>query len=89
VQDGERARIGVDRHAKRLRHAVSGDVTVGRSDPAGGEDVAPELVKCVDDRDTTHNSCDQDGRSPEPWPEKCVTLYGESHGADDFDTFCR
>ena len=37
VQDGERARIAVNRHAERLRHAVGGDVTVGRSDPAGGD----------------------------------------------------
>jgi hypothetical protein len=29
-----RARIGVDRHTERLRHAVGGDVTVGRPDPA-------------------------------------------------------
>jgi hypothetical protein len=32
------ARIAVDRHTERLRHAVGGDVTVGRPDPAGGED---------------------------------------------------
>ena len=38
VQDGEGARIAVDRHTERLRHAVGGDVTVGRPDPAGGED---------------------------------------------------
>ena len=31
VQDGERARIGVNRHAERLRHAGGGDVIVGRS----------------------------------------------------------
>ena len=31
VQDGERARIAVDRHTERLRHAVGGNVTVGRS----------------------------------------------------------
>ena len=52
VQDGERARIALDRHAKRLRHAVNRDVTVGRRDPAGGEDIGaatPELVECVDD----------------------------------------
>jgi signal transduction histidine kinase len=40
VQDGERARIGVDRHTERLRHAGGGDVTDGRPDPAGGEDIA-------------------------------------------------
>src|SRR5262249_10935849 len=43
----------VDRHTERLRHAVGGDVTVGRSDPAGGEDIGaamPERVECVDDR---------------------------------------
>jgi hypothetical protein len=28
VQDGERARFAVDRHAERLRHAVGADVTV-------------------------------------------------------------
>jgi hypothetical protein len=39
VQDGERARIGIDRHAERLRQAVGGDVTVGRPDPTAGEDV--------------------------------------------------
>jgi hypothetical protein len=39
VQDGERARIGVDRHTERLRHAGGGDVTDGRPDPAGGEDI--------------------------------------------------
>jgi hypothetical protein len=53
VQDGERARIGVDRHTERLRHAVGGDVTVGRPDPAGGEDIGvamPERIDCVDDR---------------------------------------
>ena len=33
VQDGERARIAVDRHTERLRHAVGGDVTVGRPNP--------------------------------------------------------
>src|SRR5262249_18164027 len=35
VQDGERVRIGVDRNAERLRHAVGGDVTVGR--PGDGD----------------------------------------------------
>src|SRR5215813_8502475 len=35
VQDGERVRVGVDRHTERLRNAVGGDVTVGRPDPAG------------------------------------------------------
>ena len=39
VQNGERARIGVTRHAECLRHAVGGDVTVGWSDPAGGKDI--------------------------------------------------
>jgi hypothetical protein len=53
VQDGERARIAVDRHTERLGHAVGRDVTVGRSDPAGGEDIAvamPERIECVDNR---------------------------------------
>ena len=53
VQDGERARIGVDRNTKRLRHAVGGDVTVGRPDTAGGEDIGvamPERIECIDDR---------------------------------------
>ena len=53
VQDGERARIGVDRHTERLRHAVGGDVTVGGPDPAGGEDIGvamPERIECIDDR---------------------------------------
>jgi hypothetical protein len=31
VQDGERARIGVDRHTERLCHAVGGDVTLSAS----------------------------------------------------------
>ena len=44
---------------------------------------------CVDDRDTTHNSCDQDGRSANHGRKNAVTLYGESQGAGDFDTFCR
>jgi len=35
VQDGERARIAVDRHTERLRHAVGSDVTVGRPNPTG------------------------------------------------------
>src|SRR6516162_8804824 len=42
----------VDRHTERLRHAVGGDVTVGRPDPAGGEDIGatmPERIECVDD----------------------------------------
>jgi hypothetical protein len=50
---GERARIAVNRHTERLRHAVGGDVTVGRPDPAGGEDIGvatPERIECVDDR---------------------------------------
>src|SRR5262245_29164027 len=49
---GERARIGVDRHTERLRHAVGGDVSVGRPDPAGGEDIGPamaERIEGVDD----------------------------------------
>jgi len=53
VQDGERARIGVDRHTERLRHAVGSDVTVGRPDSAGGEDIGvamPERIECVDNR---------------------------------------
>jgi hypothetical protein len=53
VQDGERARIAVDRHTECLGHAIGGDVTVGRSDPASGEDIAvamPERIECVDDR---------------------------------------
>ncbi len=53
MQDGERARIAVDRHTERLRHAVGSDVTVGRPDSAGGEniDVAmPERIECIDDR---------------------------------------
>ena len=33
VQDGERARIGVDRHAECLPHAVGGNVAVGRPIP--------------------------------------------------------
>jgi len=33
-QDGERARIAVDRHTERLRHAIGSDVTVRRPDPA-------------------------------------------------------
>ena len=39
VQDGECARIGIDRHTERLRHALVGDVTVGRPNPAWGEDI--------------------------------------------------
>ena len=53
VQDGEGARIGIDRHTERLRHAVGGDVTVGRPDPTGGEDIGaamPQRIECVDDR---------------------------------------
>jgi hypothetical protein len=53
IKDLERARIAVDRHTERLRHAVGGDVTVGRPDPAGGEDIGvamPERIECVDDR---------------------------------------
>jgi hypothetical protein len=49
----KRARIGIDRHSERLGHAVSGDVTVGRPDPASGEDIGaamPERIDCVDDR---------------------------------------
>ena len=34
IKDLERARIPVDRHTERLRHAV-GVVTVGRPDPTG------------------------------------------------------
>src|SRR5262249_58919236 len=52
-EDGERARIAVDRHTARRRHAVGGDVTVGRPNPAGGEDICvamPERIECVDDR---------------------------------------
>jgi hypothetical protein len=48
VQDGERARIAIDRHI-RLCHAVSADVTVGRPDPAGGEDIGAAL-SVVDER---------------------------------------
>ena len=47
------ARIAVDRHTEHLRHAIGGDVTVGRPDPAGGEDICvamPELIECVEDR---------------------------------------
>jgi hypothetical protein len=33
VQNGERARIAVDRHAERLRHALRGNVTMGRPIP--------------------------------------------------------
>ena len=36
-----------------FRHAVGGDVTVGRPDPAGGEDIGaamPQRIECVDDR---------------------------------------
>ena len=50
AQDGERARIAVDRHTERLRHAVGGDVALGR--PTGGEDIdaaTPERIDCVDD----------------------------------------
>jgi len=53
VQDGERARIGVDQNTKRLGHAIGGDVTVGRPDPAGGEDIGearPERIESIDDR---------------------------------------
>jgi hypothetical protein len=53
AQDGERARIGVDRQTERLRRAVGGDVTVGRSDPAGGEDIGvamAERIEGADDR---------------------------------------
>jgi hypothetical protein len=53
VQDGERARIDVDRHPKRLGDAVGGDVIMGRPDPAGGENIGaamPERIECVDDR---------------------------------------
>src|SRR6516225_9350409 len=32
-----------------FRHAIGGDVTVGRPDPAGGED-RPERIECIDDR---------------------------------------
>src|SRR5262249_90557 len=38
---------------ERLRHAVGGDVTVGRPDPAGGDDInvaMPERLEFVDDR---------------------------------------
>ena len=54
MQYGERARIAVNRHTERLRHAVGGDVTVGRPGTlAGGEDIGvatPERIECVDDR---------------------------------------
>src|SRR5262245_16287583 len=43
----------VDRHTERLRHAVGSDVTVGRPDSAGGEDIGvamPERIECIDDR---------------------------------------
>ena len=50
VRYGERARIAVNRHTERLRHAVGGDVTVGRPDPGGGDDIGtPERIECVDD----------------------------------------
>src|SRR5262249_8896291 len=92
VKNGERARIAIDRHTECFRHAAGGDVAVRWPDPAGGEDIGvamPERVECIDDRDTTHNSCDQNGRSPSHGWKNAVTLYGGSHGADDFDTFCR
>jgi len=47
VQDGERARIGVNRHTERLPHAVGGDVTVGRPDPASGEDIGAAMPERV------------------------------------------
>ena len=53
VQDGDRARISIDRHTECLRHAVGGNVTVGRPNPARGEDidiVMPQRIECVDDR---------------------------------------
>src|SRR5262249_24605297 len=43
----------VDRHTEGLRHAVGGDVTVGRPDPASGEDIGaamPQRIECIDDR---------------------------------------
>src|SRR5262249_29616133 len=46
VQDDECARIAIDWHTERLRHAVGGDVTVGRPDPALGEDIGA----AIDDR---------------------------------------
>ena len=47
MQDGERARIGVDRHTERLRHAVGGDVTVSRPDPASGEDIGVAMPERI------------------------------------------
>jgi hypothetical protein len=53
VQDGESARIGVDRHPECLGDAAGGDVTMGRPDPASSEDIGaamPERIECVDNR---------------------------------------
>jgi hypothetical protein len=48
-----RARIDVDRHSKRLGHAVSGYVVIGRPNAASGEDIGvamPERIDRVNDR---------------------------------------
>src|SRR5215475_2875472 len=53
LQDGEGARIDVDRHPERLGDAIGGDVVVGRPDTAGGEDVSiavAQRVERLDDR---------------------------------------
>jgi hypothetical protein len=53
VQNGERARIDVDRHPERLGDTVGGDVIMGRSDTASREDTSvamPERVERIDDR---------------------------------------
>jgi len=53
VQDGESARISVDRHPECLGDAAGGDVTMGRPDPASSEDIGaavPERIECVDNR---------------------------------------
>ena len=48
MQDGERARIDVDRHPERLGDAIGGDVVVGRPDAAGGEDVGIALAQRIE-----------------------------------------
>jgi hypothetical protein len=51
VQDGDRARIGVNGHSKRLGDARGGDVTMRRPNAASGEDIGvamPERIECVD-----------------------------------------
>src|SRR5262249_47548336 len=50
---GRTARTPCVRHTDPFPHAFGGDVTVGRSDPASGEDICvamPERIECVEDR---------------------------------------